>query len=155
MCNCFQNYFKWYKIKDKTKSTRRNQTYKGGNDQLFSLMNTHLSMTLLTFVTKSSSIFVKIRSCKVVTSSNPSSCFNLQQLLISNSLRWGMVPSSTIHCSNFSSIHSFNTRSSGNSLGRHVIRSPIKELPKAWGYLGDIAVPELALDPALALTLTK
>ena len=91
MYNCFQKYFKWYKIKDKTKSTRRNQTYKGGNDQLFSLMNTHLSMTLLTFVTKSSSIFVKIRSCKVVTSSNPSSCFNLQQLLISNSLRWGMV----------------------------------------------------------------
>ena len=127
MCNCFQNYFKWYKIKDKTKSIRRNLTCKGANDQLFSLMNTHLSMTLLTFVTKSSGIFVKIRSCKVVTSSNPSSCFNLQQLLIPNSLRWGMVPSSTIHFSNVSSIHSFNIQSSG----RPVIHFPLKELPKS------------------------
>ena len=127
MCNCFQNYFKWYKIKDKTKSIRRNLTCKGANDQLFSLMNTHLSMTLLTFVTRSSGIFVKIRSCKVVTSSNPYSCFNLQQLLIPNSLRWGMVPSSTIHFSNFSSIHSFNIQSSG----RPVIHFPLKELPKS------------------------
>ena len=131
MRNCFQKYLKWYKIKDKTKSIRRNLTCKGANDQLFSLMNTHLSMTLSTFVTKSSGIFVKIRSCKVVTSSNPSRCFNLQQLLIYNSLRWAMVASSTIHFSNFSSIHSFNTRSSGNLLGRHVIRSPVKELPKS------------------------
>ena len=130
MCNCFQKYFKWYKIKDKTKSIRRNLTCKGANDQLFSFMNTHLSRTLLTFLTKSSGIFVKIRSCKVVTSSNSSSCFNLQQLLINNSLRWGMVASSTIHFSNFSSIHSFNTRSSGNLLGRHVIHSSLMELPK-------------------------
>ena len=124
----FQNYVNCEMPKTKRRRRAISLTGNAADGNVIFLTN-ELTRTLSAHSTNPPGILIKTTSFKV--NGNFSGSFNLGQSLISNSLRRGMVPSIRFYSSKFSDIHSFKTRSWGNSSARHVISFPKLELRKS------------------------